>query len=91
VPKEDAAARLCALAGLGGKGKLGLHGLLEHYLETADSACDAASIDMEGQWVDENGAIDWEKMQQTFDIMDQALLACAFQLSQRIERIVMPD
>jgi hypothetical protein len=30
-------------------------------------------------------------MQQTFGIMDQALLASAFQLSQRIERIVMPD
>jgi hypothetical protein len=40
---------LWALAGLGGKGKLGFHGLLELYLETADSACDAASSGLERQ------------------------------------------
>lgn len=90
APRDDAAAQLCALAGLDGKGKLGLHALLEHFLETADKTCEAAAGESERQWTEQNGSIDWGKMQHTFDLMDQALLACAFQLSQHIERIAMP-
>lgn len=87
APQADAAAQLCALAGLDGKGKLGLHAMLEHFLRTADKACEAAS-DNEPEWTEADGSIDWGVVQQTFEAMDQALLACAFQLSQQIERIV---
>lgn len=88
TPKAEAATQLCALAGVDGKGKLGVHTLLERYLEAADTACEVAAGDTDRDWNSENGAVDWSKIQHTFDLMDQALLECAFQLSQKIERIV---
>lgn len=90
APKEDAAMRLCAGLGLTGKGKCGLHAMLEHYLETTDQACEAAIGDAELKWTDADGSITRTRVQQTFDLMDQAVFACAFQLAQHIERIVNP-
>ena len=86
--KEDAAVLLCALAGIDGKGKLGLHALLEHFLETADKACKAATCNSGQEWTNKDGSLNWVNVEHDFDLMDQALLSCAFQLSQLIERIV---
>lgn len=90
-PRETASAQLCAMAGQQGQGKLGVHQLLEHYLKSADEACELAAGDAERAWLDAQGALDWNKVEHTFALMDEALLATAYQLSHQIEQVINPD
>lgn len=89
-PRDVAASALCAMAGQQGQGKLGLHQLLEHYLHAADEACEQAAGDTEREWLDAQGALDWSKIEHTFALMDDALLATAYRLSHLIEQVINP-
>jgi len=90
-PRKASADELCQLTGIAGKGKHGLHKLLESYLEVADQACDNAAGDSERGWKTEQGDLDWDKINETFALMDEALLKTGFMLSKLIEQVVNPD
>lgn len=88
APREASSTQLCLLAGWAGEGKLGLHNLLENYLEVADGACARAAEATDQDWKIADGGLDWSKVEHTFAEMDKALLATAFQLSQLIEHVI---
>ncbi len=88
APREASSTQLCLLAGWAGEGKLGLHSLLENYLEVADRACARAAEATDQDWKNADGGLNWSKVEHTFAEMDKALLATAFQLSQLIEHVI---
>ncbi|GEM_PF-93607 len=88
APREASSTQLCLLAGCAGEGKLGLHHLLENYLEVADQACARAAEATDQDWKSADGGMDWSKVEHTFAEMDKALLATAHQLSQMIEQVI---
>lgn len=88
APREASSTQLCLLAGWAGEGKLGLHSLLENYLEVADRACARAAEATDQDWKNADGGLNWSKVEHTFAEMDEALLATAFQLSQLIEHVI---
>lgn len=88
APREASSTQLCLLAGWAGEGKLGLHSLLENYLEVADWACARAAEATDQDWKNADGGLNWSKVEHTFAEMDKALLATAFQLSQLIEHVI---
>ncbi|HCF0825194.1 TPA: hypothetical protein NH722_005970, partial [Pseudomonas aeruginosa] len=88
APREASSTQLCLLAGWAGEGKLGLHNLLENYLEVADQACARAAEATDQDWKSASGELDWSKVEYTFAEMEKALLATAYQLSQMIEHVI---
>lgn len=88
APREASSTQLCLLAGWAGEGKLGLHNLLENYLEVADQVCARAAEATDQDWKSASGELDWSKVEHTFDEMDKALLVTAHQLSQMIEQVI---
>lgn len=90
-PRTASATQLCVMANQDGKGKLGLHKLLENYLAVADKACERAAATTDENWQDMNGKMDWAKVEHTFAVMDEALLKEAFYISQLIEQVVNPS
>ena len=79
------------VGGIAGKGKHGLHKLHESYLEEANRVCDSAAGDSEREWKNEQGGLDWDKVQQTFALLDESLLKTAIALRNLIEQITNPN
>lgn len=90
-PRIAAATQLCLIAGIKGSGKKGVYNFLETFLATADEVCEQASYPTERKWKDENGNLDWDNVNLTFEVMDEALLKVSFHFSQLIEQVVNPS
>jgi len=78
-PKAEHCKHICKAARIEGQGKVGLHKLLERFLLEADEACEAASVGFVELLAPE---IDWTRIQQVFDAIDDALQATAHDYSQ---------
>ncbi|EKT4530315.1 ADP-ribosylglycohydrolase family protein [Pseudomonas putida] len=81
-PKAEYSTLVCQAAGTEGQGKTGLHKLLQSFLHEANEACDVASVGLEEHL---DPPLDWDKIQDIFASMDEALLATAATYGQLFE------